>query len=89
MMARDMGEALLRRRRFTGNSPAPRSNAKQVRTEPTKEKDLFEGSGSLEEMERTYVQRVVAGCATLAEAARRLGINASTLWRMRKRWGLL
>jgi DNA-binding NtrC family response regulator len=44
--------------------------------------------GSLAELERAYVQRVLAECATLEEAAARLGINATTLWRKRKRWGL-
>ena len=44
--------------------------------------------GSLAELERSHVQRVLAECATLEEAAARLGINATTLWRKRKRWGL-
>jgi DNA-binding NtrC family response regulator len=49
---------------------------------------LSAAHGSLAELERSYVQRVLAECATLEEAAARLGINATTLWRKRKRWGL-
>ena len=45
-------------------------------------------SGSLEEMERRHVQQVMAESATLEEAAARLGINPTTLWRKRKRWGI-
>ena len=44
--------------------------------------------GSLEDVERAYVQRVLAESATLEDAALRLGINPTTLWRKRKRWGI-
>jgi transcriptional regulator with PAS, ATPase and Fis domain len=44
--------------------------------------------GSLEDVERAHVQRVLAQSATFEEAADHLGINLTTLWRMRKRWGL-
>jgi NtrC-family two-component system response regulator AlgB len=43
---------------------------------------------SLEELEREHVARVVARAPTLEAAARTLGINKSTLQRMRKRYGL-
>src|SRR5262249_50870243 len=44
--------------------------------------------GSLEDVERQHVRRVLAESATLEEAAARLGINPTTLWRKRRRWGL-
>jgi NtrC-family two-component system response regulator AlgB len=44
--------------------------------------------GSLEEMERRHIEQVLADSATLEEAAARLGINPTTLWRKRKRYGL-
>jgi NtrC-family two-component system response regulator AlgB len=44
--------------------------------------------GSLAEVERAYVRRVLDESPTLEEAAARLGINPTTLWRKRKRWGL-
>src|SRR5215470_938706 len=44
--------------------------------------------GSLRELERVHVERILAEAATLEEAAARLGVNTTTLWRMRKRWGL-
>jgi two-component system, NtrC family, response regulator AlgB len=41
---------------------------------------------SLGELERRHIERVVAGSRTLEEAAARLGVNATTLWRKRKRY---
>ena len=43
---------------------------------------------SLEEVERRHIQQVLASSPTLEEAAARLGIDPTTLWRKRKRWGL-
>lgn len=43
---------------------------------------------SLEELERRHIERVVADSRTLEEAAARLGVNATTLWRKRKRYSM-
>ena len=43
---------------------------------------------SLEEVERRHIEQVLADSATLEEAAARLGVNPTTLWRKRKRYGL-
>jgi two-component system, NtrC family, response regulator AlgB len=43
---------------------------------------------SLDEMERRHVEQALAEAATLEEAAARLGINVTTLWRKRKRYGI-
>ncbi len=43
---------------------------------------------SLHEMERIHIARVLAESATLEEAAATLGINVTTLWRKRKRYGI-
>jgi len=43
---------------------------------------------SLEDLEQRHVRQVLAESSTLEEAAARLGINVTTLWRKRKRWGL-
>jgi DNA-binding NtrC family response regulator len=72
-----------RSQRFPGKlTRARRSKSRQIPPAPAAEKR------SLEQVERAYVQRVLATCTTLAEAAASLGINTVTLWRMRKRWGL-
>jgi len=44
--------------------------------------------GSLEEVERRHIEQVLQESATLEEAAARLGINPTTLWRKRKRYGI-
>jgi NtrC-family two-component system response regulator AlgB len=44
------------------------------------------GDSTLEEIERAHVEAVLARAATLEDAARVLGIDASTLYRKRKRW---
>ncbi|MFI5366700.1 MAG: sigma-54-dependent transcriptional regulator [Candidatus Binatia bacterium] len=45
-------------------------------------------AGSLEDMERRHIEQALADAATLEEAAARLGINVTTLWRKRKRYGI-
>jgi NtrC-family two-component system response regulator AlgB len=44
------------------------------------------GDVTLDELERAHISAVVARVATLDDAARILGIDASTLYRKRKRW---
>jgi len=43
---------------------------------------------SLEELERRHIEQVLSEAATLEDAAARLGINPTTLWRKRRRYGI-
>jgi NtrC-family two-component system response regulator AlgB len=43
---------------------------------------------ALEDVERRHIEGVLAESTTLEEAAARLGINVTTLWRKRKRYGV-
>jgi len=45
-------------------------------------------AGSLEQIERHHIEQVLAESATLEQAAARLGIGVTTLWRKRKRYGI-
>jgi NtrC-family two-component system response regulator AlgB len=55
---------------------------------PAPDSPPLPGGSSLEDMEQRHVRQVLAESSTLEEAAARLGINVTTLWRKRKRWGL-
>jgi two-component system, NtrC family, response regulator AlgB len=45
-------------------------------------------AASLDDVEREHISRVLAASATLEEAADTLGINVTTLWRKRRRYGI-
>jgi len=72
--------------RLVMNTPSPRRRSLMNRR--SQQADVGDSQGSLRDVERAYVQQVLAKSATLREAAKRLGIDMATLWRKRKRWGL-
>ncbi len=45
------------------------------------------GLFTVDEIEREHIRRIVARSATLEDASRILGLDASTLWRKRKKYG--
>jgi NtrC-family two-component system response regulator AlgB len=63
----------------------PESFPERIAAQPTT--PILGGDFTAEEIEREHVLRVLARAPTLEDAARVLGIDASTLWRKRKKWG--
>ncbi len=63
----------------------PESLPERIGAQPTG--PSLGGDFTAEEIEREHVLRVLARAATMEDAARILGIDASTLWRKRKKWG--
>jgi len=49
---------------------------------------LFPTKTSLEDVEKNHIEQVMKDAGTLEEAASILGIDTSTLWRKRKRYGI-
>jgi len=45
-------------------------------------------AGTLEDLEREHIRRVLGEAVTLEDAAETLGISTTTLWRKRRRYGL-
>jgi len=63
----------------------PESFPERIAAQPTT--PALGGDFSIEDVEREHVLRVLARAPTLEDAARVLGIDASTLWRKRRKWG--
>jgi NtrC-family two-component system response regulator AlgB len=67
--------------RSLGREALPERIAGHVSTAPR-----LGGDVTLDQLEREHIERVVARAATLDDAARILGIDASTLYRKRKKY---
>jgi len=63
----------------------PESFPERIAAQPTT--PTLGGDFTVDDIEREHVLRVLARASTLDDAARVLGIDASTLWRKRKKWG--
>jgi DNA-binding NtrC family response regulator len=74
-------------------APAP-APAASPSSSPTTQPSISSGAGltrsdvSLETLEKQHIIKVLGSAATLEEAADILGINLSTLWRKRRRYGV-
>jgi NtrC-family two-component system response regulator AlgB len=63
----------------------PESFPERIATQPTT--PVLGADFTADEIEREHVLRVLARASTLEDAARILGIDVSTLWRKRRKWG--
>jgi len=63
----------------------PESFPERIAAQPTT--PVLGGDFNVEDIEREHVLRVLARAPTQEDAARILGVDASTLWRKRKKWG--
>ncbi len=63
----------------------PESFPERIAAQPTN--PGLGGDFTADEIEREHTLRVMARAKTLEDAARILGVDASTLWRKRKKWG--
>ncbi len=83
---RELRNALERALILTGSQVLePESFPDRIAAQPST--PALGGDFTVEEIEREHVLRVLARAATLEDAARILGIDGSTLWRKRRRWG--
>jgi len=80
---------------FGQDSPSPEDKAagagyRLFRRAPRAPAPYVQSSSEkLEDIEREHISKVLKESPSVVEAARRLGINYSTLWRKRKRYKLL
>lgn len=79
MKASDRAATLLERGKSAHVTPRPRR---------ARHSGIGKPHETLDDVERAYVQQVLARSPTLKKAATHLGVHLVTLWRMRKRWGL-
>jgi len=63
----------------------PESFPERIAAQPTT--PGLGGDFTADEIEREHTLRVMARAKTLEDAARILGVDASTLWRKRRKWG--
>jgi NtrC-family two-component system response regulator AlgB len=71
-----------------GDEIGPDDLPDTVFRETTEASPQLSAAASLEAKEREHIVRVLAESPTLEEAAAVLGINVTTLWRKRKRYGI-